>query len=81
MEKDKMNELFEETSINGMKLANRFVRSATWEGMAADDGACTPRLIDLMTDLAKGGLGLIITSHAYVSPEGQGGSLAIGSLQ
>ncbi len=38
----KMNELFEQTTINGMKLANRFVRSATWEGMAADDGACTP---------------------------------------
>lgn len=73
-----MNELFEETSINGMKLANRFVRSATWEGMAADDGACTPRLIDLMTDLAKGGLGLIISSHAYVSREGQAGPWQLG---
>jgi len=61
-----------------MKLANRFVRSATWEGMAADDGACTPRLIGLMTDLAKGGLGLIITSHAYVSREGQAGPWQLG---
>lgn len=50
---------------------NRFVRSATWEGMAADDGAVTPKLIDTMVALAKGGVGLIITSHAYVSPEGQ----------
>ena len=30
-----MSKLFETSSINGMKLSNRFVRSATWEGMAA----------------------------------------------
>jgi 2,4-dienoyl-CoA reductase-like NADH-dependent reductase (Old Yellow Enzyme family) len=73
-----MNKPFEHSTINGMKLANRFVRSATWEGMAADDGACTPKLIDLMTELAKGGLGLIISSHAYVSPAGQAGPWQIG---
>ena len=32
--------LFEATSINGMNLANRFVRSATWEGLA-DKGFVT----------------------------------------
>ena len=73
-----MSKLFETSEINGMKLANRFVRSATWEGMAADDGACNPRLIDLMTGLAKGGVGLIISSHAYVSPEGQAGPWQLG---
>jgi 2,4-dienoyl-CoA reductase-like NADH-dependent reductase (Old Yellow Enzyme family) len=73
-----MSKLFEHSTINGMKLANRFVRSATWEGMAADDGACTPKLTELMTDLAKGGLGLIISSHAYVSPEGQAGPWQLG---
>jgi 2,4-dienoyl-CoA reductase-like NADH-dependent reductase (Old Yellow Enzyme family) len=73
-----MTELFEHSTINGMKLANRFVRSATWEGMAADDGACTPKLIDLMVALAKGGLGLVISSHAYVCPEGQAGPWQIG---
>jgi len=73
-----MSKLFATGEINGMKLANRFVRSATWEGMAADDGACTPKLIDLMVGLAKGGVGLIITSHAYVSPEGQAGPWQIG---
>jgi len=35
---EKMTHLFEPTVINGMKLSNRFVRSATWEGMASDDG-------------------------------------------
>ena len=73
-----MTELFEHSSINGMKLANRFVRSATWEGMAADDGACTPQLIELMAELAKGGIGFIISSHAYVSPAGQAGPWQLG---
>ena len=73
-----MSKLFEPGEINGMKLANRFVRSATWEGMAADDGACTPKLIDLMVNLAKGDVGLIISSHAYVSPEGQAGPWQLG---
>ena len=73
-----MTELFEHSTINGMTLANRFVRSATWEGMAADDGACTPKLIDLMVELAKGGIGLIISSHAYVSPAGQAGPWQLG---
>ena len=73
-----MSKLFEPGEINGMKLANRFVRSATWEGMAADDGACTLKLIDLMVNLAKGDVGLIISSHAYVSPEGQAGPWQLG---
>lgn len=73
-----MTDLFETTKINGMTLANRFVRSATWEGMAADDGAVTPGLISLMTGLAQGGVGLIISSHAYVSREGQAGPWQLG---
>jgi len=73
-----MRKLFESSEINGMKLANRFVRSATWEGMATDDGACTPKLIDLMAELAKGGVGLIISSHTYVSSEGQAGPWQLG---
>ena len=66
-----MADLFECTSINGMSLANRFVRSATWEGLADQDGAVTPRLIEMMVELAKGEVGLIISGHAFVSPEGQ----------
>jgi 2,4-dienoyl-CoA reductase-like NADH-dependent reductase (Old Yellow Enzyme family) len=73
-----MRKLFESSEINGMTLANRFVRSATWEGMAADDGTCTPKLIDLMAGLAKGGVGLIVSSHAYVSPEGQASPWQLG---
>jgi len=63
--------LFEPTILKGMNLANRFVRSATWEGMATSEGICTGRLTETMARLAEGGVGLIITSHAYVSREGQ----------
>jgi len=73
-----MPKLFETTEINGMHLANRFVRSATWEGMAAEDGACTPRLIEIMAKLSEGNVGLIITSHAYIRADGQAGPWQLG---
>ncbi|MBN1102421.1 MAG: NADH:flavin oxidoreductase, partial [Deltaproteobacteria bacterium] len=73
-----MTKLFETTEIRGMKLANRFVRSATWEGMATEDGACTPGLVALMRELARGRVGLIITSHAYVRKDGQAGPWQLG---
>jgi len=61
-----------------MILKNRFVRSATAEGMAAEDGAATPRLINLMAELAEGGVGLIITGHSYVTKRGQASPAQLG---
>jgi len=66
-----MNTLFESSKIGTMTLSNRFIRSATWAGMADDDGKCTSKLIELMSRLAKGGVGLIITGHAYVHQNGR----------
>jgi 2,4-dienoyl-CoA reductase-like NADH-dependent reductase (Old Yellow Enzyme family) len=73
-----MPELFEESTIKDLTLKNRFVRSATWEGLATDKGGCTQRLVDLMVRLARGGIGLIITGHAYIAPEGQAGPWQLG---
>ena len=73
-----MSILFEESSINKMLLKNRFVRAATWEGLATQQGEVTPELINMMTSLAKGGVGLIVTSHSYVSQEGQGTPWQLG---
>ncbi len=73
-----MSVLFEPTEIKGVCLGNRFVRSATWEGMATERGQCTPRLLELMARLAEGEVGLIITSHAYVSKEGQASPWQVG---
>ena len=73
-----MSSMFDYTEINGMQLVNRFVRSATWEGLAANDGSITQPLVDTMVNLAQGDIGLIITSHAYVRPDGQAGPWQIG---
>ena len=58
--------LFDHIEFNGMRLRNRIVRSATWEGMCESDGAPTTRLLDCYVELARGGVGLIITGYAYV---------------
>ena len=73
-----MSKLFETSEINGMQLSNRFVRSATWEGLAADDGACTPDFKELYLQLARGGVGLIITSHTFVHSDGRGTPRQLG---
>ncbi len=66
-----MPTLFEEVELSGMKLRNRFVRSATFEGMAGPDGAARDSLVSLTEDLSKGEVGLIISGHAYVEPRGR----------
>jgi 2,4-dienoyl-CoA reductase-like NADH-dependent reductase (Old Yellow Enzyme family) len=73
-----MKKLFDKTQINQMELKNRFVRSATWEGLANPDGSCNQELAELMLELAKGQVGLIITSHAYINPTGQAGIRQLG---
>jgi 2,4-dienoyl-CoA reductase-like NADH-dependent reductase (Old Yellow Enzyme family) len=70
--------LFASGTINGLTLANRFIRSATWEGLATEAGEVTPHLIDTMVNLARGGIGLIISGHAYVSPIGQASPWQLG---
>lgn len=74
-----MGKLFETTQIKSMALANRFVRSATWEGMADNNGGCTPKLIELMKRFAEGGVGLIITGLAFVTREGQAAPWQMGA--
>jgi len=66
-----MKKLFEKTTINGLTLGNRFVRSATWEGMCDPDGRPTPKLTSCYCDLAAGNVGLIITGYTFVRPDGK----------
>jgi 2,4-dienoyl-CoA reductase-like NADH-dependent reductase (Old Yellow Enzyme family) len=65
-----MATLFERSSINGLELKNRLVRSATHEGLSDESGCPTPNLFKLYKRLARGGVGLIITGYAYVSRDG-----------
>lgn len=66
-----MRKLFDETRINRLVLNNRFVRSATWEGMCEEDGRPTARLAAYYANLARGGAGLIITGYAFIRPDGK----------
>ncbi len=61
-----MSILFEPTSIKGLRLKNRFVRSATFEGLGDCQGRPTDALGKLYLELAEGEIGLIVTSAAFV---------------
>lgn len=62
--------LFEPGVIGSMNVKNRVVRSATYEGMADENGIVGERYVELYRRLAKGGTGLIITGFAYVRKDG-----------
>ncbi|OQY31276.1 MAG: hypothetical protein B6243_08680 [Anaerolineaceae bacterium 4572_5.2] len=63
--------LFTPGRIGSLELPNRLVRSATAERMADEKGFPKPELEALYTELAQGGVGLIITGHMYVAPSGK----------
>jgi 2,4-dienoyl-CoA reductase-like NADH-dependent reductase (Old Yellow Enzyme family) len=66
-----MSILFEPVKIKGMEVPNRFVRSATYDGCADKHGYVSEKQIRLFSELAEGGIGLIVTGIAHVHPSGQ----------
>ena len=66
-----MSLLFSPVKIGRVEVNNRFVRSATNEGMATPSGEVTDRMIKVYQNLAKGGVGLIITGNLYVDALGK----------
>ena len=66
-----MNILFETMNIGRLRLRNRFVRSATYDGCADKAGHVTEKQIGLYEGLAKGGVGLIVSGIASVHPSGR----------
>ena len=66
-----MDLLFSPGKIGTLTLPNRLVRSATAERLALPDGRPKPKLRALYQELARGGVGLIITGHLYVHPGGK----------
>jgi len=55
-----MSVLFEPYEFSGIKMRNRFVRSATVNNLTNEENRFTPEHWRLYTDLARGGSGLII---------------------
>lgn len=66
-----MSILFEHAEIANMRLKNRFVRSATGDACADEYGSVTGKQVELYTDIARGGAGLIITGASFFHPRGQ----------
>ncbi len=66
-----MSILFTPMKIGNLEIKNRFVHSATHEGMTTQSGEITDQLIRRYQNLAKGEIGLIIPGFLYVHPLGR----------
>jgi len=66
-----MSLLFSPAKIGNLEIQNRFIHSATYEGMAAEDGRVRDAVIKRYIRLAKGEVGLIIPGYMFVHPFGQ----------
>ena len=62
-----MKHIFEPLHLHSMELKNRLVRSATWEGIAAPDGSLSKEAYAIYEELARGGIGAIITGFTSVA--------------
>ena len=74
-----MSILFESIKIGGMTVPNRVVRSATNDRMVKVSGHVTDVMIAAYESLAAGGVGLIITGHAYVAWNGKASDTMLGA--
>jgi len=61
-----MKTLFDTTLLSGIRVKNRFVRSATWEKLADDKGHITDKQSAIYEELAINKVGLIITGNANI---------------
>lgn len=61
-----MKTLFDTTLLSGILLRNRFVRSATWERLADDNGHITDKQSAIYEELALNKVGTIITGNANI---------------
>ena len=67
-----MKELFAPVALTkGFTAKNRLVRSATWEGLADEEGNITPAITALYEELARGGIGTIVSGIMYAEKSDQ----------
>lgn len=62
--------VFEEVALGPIKLKNRVIKAATFEG-ATPRGEITDRLIDFHRRMASGGVAMTTVAYLAVSPEGR----------
>lgn len=61
-----MKDLFDETKLGNLTLRNRFFRGSVWECLATRRGGMTDQLFAVYEELARGGVGTILTGYAYI---------------
>jgi 2,4-dienoyl-CoA reductase-like NADH-dependent reductase (Old Yellow Enzyme family) len=65
------NSPFVPTTLGRLTLKNRFIRSATWDGMGFNDGSFSPAQVELFRNLSLGGAGLLTSGFIAVTPQGR----------
>lgn len=65
-----MNAVFEPGKINGLRVRNRVIKTATYEGMSPGS-VPSIRLTEHHAELARGGVGMTTVAYCAVSPEGR----------
>ena len=64
-----MKKLFDSVELGNLHVKNRLIRSATWEDLAENDGSIGENTYEIYRELAKGGVGAIITGFTSVSAD------------
>lgn len=65
-----MSSLFEPVQLGPVRLRNRIIKAATFEG-ATPDGVPTPALVEFHRRIAAGGAALTTVAYLSVAPEGR----------
>jgi len=63
--------LFQPQRLGRLEIRNRLVRSATYYGLADENGRVGDASVELMKTLAGNAVGLIVTGYAFVARSGQ----------
>ena len=61
--------IFEEDHLGNMTVKNRLIRSATLESLADEEGKLSDEIMEVYRELARGGVGTIITGFTAVNGE------------
>lgn len=73
--------LYGRFDMNHLSLKNRWVRSATFEGLATEKGYLTQPLLKIYKELSENEIGLIMTSYTYVQKNGLSTSNMMGNYE
>ena len=72
-------QLFEKSSIGSLELPNRFIKSSTWSGTGDKKGYITDRALTFHNEVARDGVGLILTGNQIVMSNGISLPYSIGN--